>query len=367
MARLYFDHNASSPLRSELRARMQEVLGLRFANPGSIHQEGQAARTLIEQARARVLASIDGQSGALTFTSGATEANNIALQSLQPGDVLLTSRLEHPSIRDTAERLEEQGVELRWLEHDSHGRWRLDTLPTMLQGVRLCALTAANNELGNINDVETVAAHCLEAGVPLHLDAAQVWARWPFKVLPGVSSVTFSAHKAGGPVGVGALWVDQPQRYPAQSFGGHQERGRRAGTENVLFIDAMSRLPALTGDEWMVLAPLRDCLARELEALGGVRNGDPVRAMPNTLNISFEGIEAEEMVMALDLEGVAISAGSACTAGSMEVSAVIDALGFRHERSMSALRWSLGPGHTEDDVLQAAAAMKRVLGRIQAR
>lgn len=366
MERLYFDHNASSPLRTELRARMQHLLTQRFANPGSIHQEGQAARTIVEQARTRILRSIGGMSGALTFTSGATEANNIALQSLTPGSVLLTSQLEHPSIRDTAEELAARGVETRWIPHDSEGRLQLDRLASALEGVTMVAITAANNELGNVNDLGMIGRLCLEAGAALHVDAAQVWGRLPFQIEPGVSSVTFSAHKAGGPVGVGALWVDRANRYPAQSFGGHQERGRRAGTENVLFLDAMSHLVDVAPEEWLALAPLRDQLAAGLMELGGVRNGDPIAALPNTLNMSFLGIEAEELVMALDLEGIAISAGSACTAGSMEVSAVIDALGFDEARSMSALRWSLGPGTSAADIEAAIAAMHRVLVRIRA-
>lgn len=365
MNRLYFDHNASSPLLLELRERLKTIWDEGFSNPGSIHQEGQKARSLIERARARVLASLGGQHGVLTFTSGATEANNIALLSLQAGDVLLSSRLEHPSIRDTAELLEEQGVVLRWVEHDSHGRLSFDSLRAQLKGATMVALTAANNELGNINDVEGIAALCVEADVLFHVDAAQVWGRWPFRVCPGITSVTLSAHKAGGPIGVGALWTDRPNRYAARTHGGQQERGRRAGTENVAFIDAMGQLANNPSSEWQNLAPLRDQLAQGLQKLGGLRNGDPANALDNTLNLSFLGTEAEEMVMALDLEGVAISAGSACTAGSMEVSAVIDALGFDSDRSVSALRWSLGPGLRPEDVDIAVQAMQRVLQRIQ--
>ena len=365
MSRHYFDHNASSPLLPALRERILETLKEETANPGSLHREGQRARSIIEQARAKVLASIQGQRGALTFTSGATEANNIALQSLRAGDVLVSSRLEHPSIRDTAEEMEERGVVLRWIEHDLRGGLSLQSLEAALDGAAMVALTAANNELGNINDIKEIGRRCDAAGVALHVDAAQVWGRWPLIAEAGVSSLTLSAHKAGGPIGVGALWVDRPTRYPSLTHGGQQERGRRAGTENVLFIDAMGALAQHEEPAWASLAPLRDQLAAGLEALGGIRNGDPERALPNTLNISFIGTEAEEMVMALDLEGLAISAGSACTAGSMEVSAVIDALGFDTDRSVSALRWSLGPGLDAADVDAAIEVARRVLERVR--
>lgn len=365
MNRLYFDHNASSPLRPALRERICSRLQEDVGNPGSLHREGQRARSMVEQARAKVLASIQGQQGVLTFTSGATEANNIALQSLRAGDVLVTSRLEHPSIRDTAGELEERGVTLRWLDHDPRGRLSLRSLEAALDGASMIALTAANNELGNINEIKEIGVRCAAAGVALHVDAAQVWGRWPLQVEAGVSSLTLSAHKAGGPIGVGALWVDRPDRYRPLTLGGQQERGRRAGTENVAFIDAMGALAQHAEPAWAALLPLRDRLAAGLEALGGLRNGDPDRALPNTLNISFIGTEAEEMVMALDLEGVAISAGSACTAGSMEVSAVIDALGFDTDRSVSALRWSLGPGLDTADVDAAIEIARRVLERVR--
>lgn len=363
MQRHYFDHNATSPLRQTLRTRLDALLTQDFSNPGSIHQQGQAARTLVEQARMKILRSLQGMHGTLTFTASATESNNIALQSLQAGDVLVTSKLEHPSIRDTAKRLKERGVELRYVPHDPLGVLDLDALPNLLDGVQMVSLMAANNELGNINDIKRIAGICKDADVLFHIDAAQVWGRWPFRVYPGVSSVTLSGHKAGGPVGIGGLWVDTRERYPAIIFGGEQERGRRAGTENVLWIDLMSQLADAT-QHWTQDGALRDRLASAFESMGGVRNGDPHHAMPNTLNVSFPGYEAEELVMALDLEGVSISTGSACTAGSVELSEVLKALDISDARKEAALRWSLGPSTTLADVDAAAEIMQRVLARI---
>lgn len=364
MRRLYFDHNATSPLRPALRTRLEELLDQDFTNPGSIHQQGQMARTIVEQARRRILQSVDGMHGALTFTASATESNNTALGSLRKGDVLLTSAIEHPSVRKTAERLEDRGVEVRHLPHDTQGVLDLDALPAALEGVTLVAIMAANNELGNLNDIESIGRICLEADVPLHVDAVQVWGRWPFKITPGVSSAALSAHKAGGPIGVAALWVDTRERYEAIIVGGQQERGRRAGTENVLWIDLMGQL----ADErfaWPSSGALRDQLASAFEAIGGVRNGDPTSAMPNTLNMSFPGFTAEELVMALDLDGISVSTGSACTAGSVEVSEVLQALGLSEDLSASAVRWSLGPDTSEEDVRNAAEVMTEVLARIR--
>ena len=369
MKRIYLDHNATSPLRAEVAERLRALLDEGCGNPGSIHREGQRARGVLERARSEILRSIGGESGALTFTSGATEANNIALLSLRAGDVLVTSRLEHPSLRDVAEVLEERGVEIRWMRHDADGRFDLESLASLLPGASLLAITAANNELGNLNPVAEIGALCASAGVRFHVDAAQLWGRLPFRVFEGVSSVTLSSHKAGGPVGIGALWVAEPRLYPAQSFGGQQERGRRAGTENVLFAAAMAEIARrVQSDEgfvraWCGCEPLRDRLAHGLEALGGVRNGDRLRALPNTLNMSFPGFEAEELVMALDLEGVAISAGSACTAGSMDVSPVIEALGVGDERTRAALRFSLGPLTTAAEIDEVIARVQTVLAR----
>jgi len=364
MQRYYFDHNATSPLRAALRERLTSLLEQDFTNPGSIHQQGQAARTLVEQARRRILQSLRGATGTLTFTASATEANNIALLSLKKGDTLLTSKLEHPSVRDTAKRLEERGVKIEYLPHDAQGVLDLDALKKQAPNATLVALMAANNELGNINPIPEIAEICQEANVPLHVDAAQVWGRWPFHIAQGVTSVTLSAHKAGGPVGIGALWTDERERYPAIIFGGEQERGRRAGTENVLWIDLMGQL-ANHQDHWPDMGPLRDRLASAFEALGGARNGNPKQALPNTLNISFPGFEAEELVMALDLEGVSISTGSACTAGSVELSEVLKALPISEDRQASALRWSLGPSTSNQDVDQAVEIMQRVLARIR--
>lgn len=363
MQRYYFDHNATSPLRATLRARLQALLEQDVRNPGSIHQQGQAARTIVEQARMRILRSLNGVHGTLTFTAGATESNNIALQSLQQGDVLVTSKLEHPSIRDTAKRLMERGVKLRFLPHDARGVLDLDALPSLLEDAQMVSIMAANNELGNINDIPRIAEICKAQEVLLHVDAAQVWGRWPFHISPGITSVTLSAHKAGGPVGIGGLWVDTRERYPAIIFGGEQERGRRAGTENVLWIDLMSQL-ANEAEHWTTSGALRDRLASAFEGMGAVRNGDPQQSMPNTLNMSFPGLEAEELVMALDLEGISISTGSACTAGSVELSEVLKALDISNARKASALRWSLGPTTTDADVDYAAATMERVLARI---
>lgn len=365
MQRLYFDHNATSPLRPALRTRLEELLDQDFTNPGSIHQQGQMARTIVEQARRRILQSVDGMHGTLTFTASATESNNTALASLNTGDVLLTSAIEHPSVRKTAERLEERGVEVRHLPHDTQGVLDLEALPAALEGVTLVAIMAANNELGNLNDIKSIGEICLEADVPLHVDAVQVWGRWPFKITPGVSSAALSAHKAGGPIGVAALWVDTRERYDAIIVGGQQERGRRAGTENVLWIDLMGQLADEERFAWPSSGALRDQLADAFEAIGGVRNGDSISAMPNTLNMSFPSFTAEELVMALDLDGVSVSTGSACTAGSVEVSEVLQALGLSEDLSASAVRWSLGPDTTEENVRDAAKTMAKVLARIR--
>lgn len=350
MQRFYLDHNATSPLRDDLREHLVALLADPPLNAGSVHQEGQRARGIVERARRLVLRSLPGaMAGSLTFVSGATEANNLALRGIAPSAPLVVSALEHPSIRDTATQLGERGRELRWLRHDDRGIIDLDDLRRAVDGAGLVTLMAANNELGNLNPIDEVAAICADAGVPLHLDAAQLWMRAPLAIPEGVSAMSLAAHKAGGPKGIGALWLRKGVGLEPQQTGGHQERGRRAGTEDVLMISAMGALAAAPNFEsWSRLASFRDRFESALvEELGAVINGAVETRLPNTTNLSIRGREAEELVMALDLAGIAMSAGSACTAGSMDVSPVIAALGFDEARTRGALRFSFGPRFEE--------------------
>ena len=362
--RTYLDHNATSPLRDDLRELTASLAMDPPANAGSLHREGQLARGMLERARRAVRAALGASDGSVTFVSGATEANNLVLLGLADGDVLVVSPLEHPSVRACAEAFAERGGEVRWLDHDGRGRIALAEVERSIRGASMVTLMAANNELGNVNPVAEVAALCRAEGCRFHVDAAQVVGRLPFVVAPGMTSVTVSAHKAGGPRGVGALWLAEGVGVRPRLVGGHQERGRRAGTEDVAAAVLLAQtLSGAVADAWQGLAGHRDRLQDALVAWGGVVNGDVDARLPNTLNISFPGHPTEELIMALDLEGVAVSGGSACTAGSIDVSPVLEALGVPREVAESAVRLSLGPGYAGADEARVIAAFSRVLGR----
>lgn len=348
--RVYLDHNACSPMTRSVVDALRAVLDAPPVNAGSVHAEGQGARAMLERARRDVKRALGVRGGTVVFTSGATEANNLVLRGWPGAGALVTSRLEHPSVRTVAEDL---GRDVVWVPNNDGGRLDIDALTAALatDGVAGVSLMAANNELGTRNPIEAIAAGCADAGVPLHVDAAQVVGRLPFAVPDGVSAVTLSAHKCGGPIGTGALWLRDGFGVEALIRGGHQERGRRAGTEDVM--GAVGMAAALSHADhaaWQGLATVRDALEAALvERLGVAVNGSGPR-LPNTTNVSFVGREAEEVIQALDLAGIAVSAGSACTAGSIDVSPVIAALGLDDARTRGAVRISLGPEHVTLDV-----------------
>ncbi len=349
--RYYLDHNASSPTLPSVRERMAELLADPPLNAGSVHREGQRARGLVERARRAIVDALGG-GGTVVFTSGATEANNLVLRRLGPERALVTSRLEHPSVCRIAEYVEERGRDVGWVAHDGVGRPDLDDLARRADARTVVSLAAANNEIGNLNPIADIAALCRDAGALLHMDAAQVFGRRVFAPPEGVSAITVSAHKFGGPLGVGALWLAPDVSCEPLLLGGAQERGRRAGTENVVAIAGFEAAVRATDREaWSGLRSLRDAFELTLvSSVGAVVNGDPSARLPNTSNLSFPGAEAEALLAGLDLAGVAASAGSACTAGSIEASPVLTALGLSASRVDSAIRFSFGPGCVEDDL-----------------
>jgi cysteine desulfurase len=305
--------------------------------------------------------------GRLVFTSGATEANNIVLAPLGEGALVLSSKLEHPSVREPLEAAASRGADIRWIPNDREGSLDIEFVQRTLEAtaVTLVAVMAANNELGTLNPVDAIAELCSIAEVDFHVDAVQAFGRTRWRPEVGVTSATVSGHKLRGPTGIGALWLREGQSVQPHTLGGHQERGLRPGTENVLgaigFAAAVEHV-----DDWSVAERARGAFESALlEGLDAQRNGMTERRLPNTSNLSFAGCEAEELLMALDLAGVACSAGSACTAGSIDVSPVVEALGLGPERARSALRFSFGPQDTEAFAVEAAARIREVVARIR--
>lgn len=378
--RAYLDWNASAPLRPEAREALLAALD-RFGNPSSPHREGREARGLLEASREEVAAFLGCESGEVVFTSGGTEANNLALASLANvssgaaggagRQSFAAARIEHPSVLRPLEALELRGWEARWLPVGEDGRVEIPSLG----GAGFGVLQAANQETGALQPLEAFAEEALAAGIPWHCDAVQAWGRVPLRAADlGCATGSLSGHKLGAPKGVGVLWVRRGTGVEPLLRGGPQERERRAGTENLPGIAALAAACAAaardreTDAAWM--SALRDRVVHGVRALAPLAwwNGpeDAALLLPNTANLSLPGPEGEALVQALDLEGVAISAGPACASGAAEPSPVLRAMGVPEWRVRGAIRVSLGPTTRAEEVDRFLAALAKVLGRMKA-
>lgn len=375
MERIYLDHNATTPLDPRVRDAMLPHLDGAQGNPSSLHAEGRAARRAIEDAREAVAAVFGGDPREVVFTSGATEANNLALKGQVPrGGRLFVSAVEHPSVGGVAARLAERdGVTVTTGAVDREGSLELDPLDEALAaGQDVVAVMAANNEFGTLQPWEAVADRCRAAGAALHVDAVQMLGKVPFTVPdPGRGSVSISGHKIGGPKGVGALWIRTDTRVSPLIDGGGQERQRRAGTENVAAIVGLGVAADLALREAadrhgrLLLAETAFLTRLAAAAPGLVRHGaaDPTRRLPGTLNLRFPGVRGEELLVSLDLAGVAISLGSACSSGAVQPSHALQALGINKVENLESVRISLGWDQPIDVVEEAARRIGDVVTR----
>jgi cysteine desulfurase len=375
---IYLDHAATTPLRPEARAAMEPFLDGTFGNPSSIHAAGQAARRALDAARDTIARALGARGEEIVFTSGGTEADNLALsgvflaeRSRRPH--LVTAATEHHAVLDTCRFLESLGAEVTYLPVDGRGRVDpADVRRALRPETCLVSIMAANNEIGTLAPIAEIAAITRAAGVPFHTDAVQSVGSLPIDVETlDVDLLSLSAHKFGGSKGVGALYVRRGTRLEPLLHGGGQERERRAGTENVAGIAGMARALELAAAEMAAeiprLAALRDRLLAGLRATVGDLdlNGPEEDRLPNNLNVAFRGIESEVMLLNLDLEGVAASAGSACTAGSLDPSHVLTALGHPPDRVNSSIRFSLGRATTEAEIDETVAIVARIAQRIR--
>src|SRR5438093_11952412 len=372
--RIYLDHNAGAPLRPEAREAMLRFLGTP-GNPSSAHREGARARGAVEAARAEVAALIGAGPAEIVFTSGATEANNLALRGVVRAPAgLVTTAIEHASVLETARALAAEGVRLTVVPVDGDGRVAADdVVAACAPGTALASVGLANGEVGSVAPVAAIAGGLRGSGVRLHTDAAQAAGRMPIDVRAlGVDLLSLSAHKLGGPGGVGALWVRRGVRVRSELTGGPQERQLRAGTENVAAIvgfgvaarlarseqlEAGARMSALVERLWMGLrARLPDVM----------RNGPaaPPR-LPNTLNVSVPGCTGESLMVLLDLAGVAVSVGSACVAGAAEPSHALRAMGRDSEAARAGLRLSLGPTTSTADVERVLDVLPELVAQVR--
>jgi cysteine desulfurase len=373
--RIYLDHNATTPLRQEVVEAMTAVLRDEFGNPSSVYAEGAAARARIEKARGQVAALLGTTPGCVRFTGGATESNNTVLFGLlSPGDHVVTTRIEHPSVLEPLAELEVSGVEVSRVAPDEMGCVAAASIEEALRdGTRLVSMIWANNETGSIQPVAEVAALCARRRIPFHVDATQAIAKTAIDLGEvQIDYVSSSAHKLGGPKGVGALIIREGAAEPRPLLhGGGQEHGQRGGTENVASIvgyGVACELALQSGAERReVHGKLRDRLWQGIEAnVSDVRwNGGAEHTLTNTLNVEFRGIAGEVLVQALDLEGVAVSAGAACHSGSIEPSKVLLAMGRSAEEARASLRFSVGQGVDEAQIDRVVALLTQLVPRVR--
>ena len=374
--RIYLDHAATTPLRPEVRAAMEPYLSADgFGNPSSLHADGQRAKRALDAARDTLACALGAQFSEITFTSGGTEADNAALVGVMlargRGSHLITTQIEHEAVIETARFLEKLGFSVTYLPVDEQGRVAPRSVADALTDrTALVSVMHANNEVGTVQPLREIAdlVHAHEAY--LHTDAVQTFSQLPVNVHDlGVDLLSVSAHKIYGPKGVGALYVRSGIPIEPLLHGGGQERERRAGTENV---------PAIAGfgEAVRLLLPEREAVAARLTLLRDtflaalrqrvpsiVLNGHPAERLPNNINLSFPGLDAETLLLTLDRAGISASSGSACTSGSIEPSHVLTAMGLPDDRVNSAIRLTLGRDTTRAEVDRAVDILAGIVTR----
>jgi len=375
MRRIYLDNNATTPVLPEVFEAMRPCFGEHFGNASSIHQNGQEARVAVETAREGVAGLLGCHSSEIVFTSGGTEADNLAVAGLtSAGDHVITSRIEHHAVLHSCRHIEETGCEVTYLPVDNRGLVDLDDLRRALRpNTKLISIMTANNETGVLQPVEEIGKLAAEAGVKFHTDAVQATAKVVINVdRIGCHALSISGHKMNAPQGVGALYVRKGTRLRPLFYGGGHERFLRAGTENVPGIVGLGKAAQLAreslarGDDKR-LAALRDRLEQGILSRiddTGV-NGQGAPRTPNTANIHFDHIEGEALVIALDLKGLAVSGGAACSSGATEPSHVLAAMGLRPDRARASIRFSLGKQTTQDDIDFALALVAENVARLR--
>ena len=376
---IYLDHNATTPVDPAAADAMDAAVREDFGNASSVHGWGQRAKARLDGARAAVAALVGGDPTEVIFTGSGTEADVLAVrgaaEALEPSGRrhLVVSTIEHEAVLQTARALARRGWEVSWLGVDRSGVIAPDALAGLITDrTALVSVMLANNEVGTIQPIAELAAAAHARGALFHTDAVQAAGKLPIDAAAlGVDLLAISGHKFSGPKGTGALWVRRGTRLIAQMTGGRQERNRRAGTENVPALVGLGVAAARARTRLAEIdrvAALRDALERDLLAAvpGTHVNGRRDARVANTSNIGFEGIEAESLVIAFDLEGIAVSTGSACSSGTLEPSHVLKAMGLDPHDTQNAIRFSLGFSTTAEDVARVVALAPGLVERLRA-
>ncbi len=363
MKTIYMDHNATTPTRPEVLAALQPYLGEKFGNPNSIHRYGRETRIAIENARDHAAALIGAaDSDEIFFTSGGTESDNWALRGVVSADPgvshIVTTEMEHEAVLTTCQMLEAEGVEVTYVKPNQKGRVSPDDVASAIQpNTKILSVMWGNNEVGTIQPIHEIGAICRERGILFHTDAVQALGKKSIDVeQAGVSLLSASGHKINGCKGTGFLYVKKGTKIDPLIAGGGQEQKLRSGTENVVGIVAMGeacRIAKKEGPQFAKnISALRDRLENEIcERIPDVLvNGDTDHRLPGTSNLGFIGAEGETLLIRLDLEGIAVSTGAACSSGSPEPSHVLLAMDLPKETVQGSLRFSLGYGNSDEDI-----------------
>ena len=361
MKKIYLDNNATTPLHPEVLEAMLPGFRENYGNPSSIHSFGRSARVQLDEAREKVASLINAHSSEIIFTSGGTEANNLALLGVafkDKGKKIITSKIEHPSVLNPCRQLEEHGVEVYYLDVDGSGRIDMDDLKAQItESTALISLQHANSETGVLQDIKRASEIAQNKGILFHTDAVQSVAKIPFDLRNyPVDLLSISSHKFYGPKGVGALYLRKgtPALF-SPLCGGNQEKKRRGGTENVAGIMGFGKACELANEnisETSKLADLRDYFQNRVCELIPKTElwGDKANRLPNTLNLGFDGVAGDTLLIALDMEGVAVSTGSACSSGTGLPSPVLRAMGIPNDKINSSIRFSLGSSISKSDL-----------------
>ena len=371
---IYWDANAGAPLLPSVRERLCATLSDAWGNPGAVHAIGRRARARLDLARSQVAELLKASSPReIVFTGSGSEAAALAVigtwlaRGATPRRKVVSTLVEHPSVLGALQRLEELGAEVVLLPPTSAGAVDLAAVTSALdEDVFLCSVMWANNETGVVQPVEAIAAHCRERGIVFHTDAVQAAGKLAVRVdTAPIDLLSLSAHKLGGPPGVGVLY-DRREIQVAALIPGHQENGRRGGTPSLALAEAaalaLAHAEAHREEYAQRVEPLRDLFEAETtRRLGAQVNGAPAQRLPNTSNLRFPGIDGEALLIALDLEGIAVSTGAACASGSLSPSHVLVAMGLGPADAAASVRFSLGPDTTRDEVSAVVAALGRHL------
>ncbi|GBG55063.1 cysteine desulfurase IscS [Sporomusaceae bacterium FL31] len=378
MKRIYFDHSATTPVDDDVAKLMLEYMTEKFGNPSSIHSFGREVRKAVDEARGHVAALLGANANEIFFTSGGTEADNIALKGValanrKKGNHIITTAIEHHAILHTCEYLEKQGFTITYLPVDENARVRVeDVRNAITDKTVLISVMFANNEVGTIQPIKEIGEIAKEKGIYFHTDAVQAVGNYPIDVKElNIDLLTLSGHKFHGPKGIGALYARRGVRIEALQQGGGQERSLRPGTENVPGIIGLGKAAEIAKRDMSkkvahITALKEKLMAGIQEKISDIKlNGHPTLRMPGNVNFSFRFVEGESLLLNLDLKGIAASSGSACTSGSLDPSHVLLAMGLTHEVAHGSLRISLGRGNTEEDIDYCLTVLPEIIERLR--